>query len=64
MPGFTIKHFRDGTPVGVHDQATTMYEARSNARMRQADLQSSLAVILGVTARGDQTEIEVMDFTN
>jgi len=34
------------------------------ARMRQADLQSSVAVILGVTARGDQTEIEVMDFTN
>jgi len=59
---FTIKHFRDGTPVGVPDRSTTMYGARSSARARQGDLQSHLAVILAETARGDQREIEVIDF--
>jgi hypothetical protein len=39
-----------------------MYGARSSARARQGDLQSHLAVILAETARGDQREIEVIDF--
>jgi len=59
---FTIRHFRNGTPVGVPDRSTTMYEARSSARLRQGALQSHLAVILADTARGEQTEIEVIDF--
>ena len=61
---FTIKHFRDGTLIGVSDHAATMYAARCSARARQADLQSSAAVILGRKANGEETEIEVLNFPN
>jgi hypothetical protein len=61
---FTIRHFRDGAPVGCPDQATTMYAARSHARSRQAELGSSTAIILGETVTGDKKEIEVIDFVN
>ena len=61
---FIIKHYRYGAPIGVPDHATTMYAARHNARTRQEDLQSSVAIILGETASGDKKEIEVIEFTN
>jgi hypothetical protein len=61
---FTIRHFRDGSPVGMPDQAITMHAARFHARARQGELRSSLAVIFGETVAGDQKEIEVIDFVN
>ena len=62
--GFTIKHFRDGACVGADHNAVTMHAARFHARARQADLQSEVAVILGETAAGDETEIEIIEFAN
>jgi len=41
-----------------------MYAARSYARSRQAELGSSIAIILGETVTGDEKEIEVIDFVN
>jgi hypothetical protein len=61
---FTIKHFRDGAPVGAADHAITMYAARSHARARQRELRSSIAIILGQTAAGDEKEVEVIRFVN
>ena len=55
-------HYRDGTPVGIADHAVTMYSARYNARARQEDLHSSVAIIVGKTDRGDKKEIEVIEF--
>jgi len=60
---FTIEHFRDGTPVGIPDQATTMYAARSKARDRHRHLQTTAAVIIGKRANGDNAEVEVINFS-
>jgi hypothetical protein len=61
---FTIEHFRDGTPVGIPDHATTMYAARSKARNRHQHLHSTAAVIIGKRANGDNAEVEVINFTS
>ena len=61
---FIIKHFRDGVPVGVPDHAVTMYAARSHARARGSELDSSIAVILGKSDRGEQKEVEVISFAH
>jgi hypothetical protein len=40
-----------------------MHAARFSARKRQADIQSQLAIILGLKASGDEREIERIHFT-
>ena len=61
---FTIKHFRDGVPVGVPDRAITMYAARCHARLRGNELDSSVAIILGKSDREEQKEVEVINFAH
>ena len=61
---FIIRHFRDGSPVGIPDRSITMYAARYNARARQEDLRSDSAVILGKTDKGIEREVEVIRFAN
>jgi hypothetical protein len=41
-----------------------MHAARFNARARQGELRSSVAIICGETVTGDEKEIEVIDFVN
>ncbi len=58
---FTIRHYRNGR-LAASDRAITMYQARSAAQHRQAELDSSAAVILGQRADGEEIEIEVLQF--
>jgi hypothetical protein len=60
---FTIEHFRDGVPLGLPDQAATMYAARSKARDRHTHLRTTAAVIIGKRANGDNAEVEVINFS-
>jgi hypothetical protein len=59
---FTIRHSRNGAPVGEPDNANTMFAARTLARRRQEELRSHLAVIVGTTMKGEEKEIETIEF--
>ena len=57
---FTIRYLRDGSLVGMHDHAETMFDARKVAHKACESRNLSLAIISAPTSSGAEKEIETI----